>query len=156
MARKGSPASLSIDQLRKFVQATSGTGKGFKTINISANGGNAAGQSSVVADAQDDTLVLKAGANITLTGDSTNDAITIAGVSTSSNSFETIAVTANGGTASGDSRIAAESGTDTLNLVSGSNITICGHWLHAALRPRELPKRLPPELGIWISGQFRG
>ena len=118
-------ARLSMDQLRKFVKDESGTGKSFKTITLTADGGIVGGQSSVVADIQEDTLTLKAGDNITLTGNAAGDSITITGVSTSSNSFATIAVNnGGGGTATGDASVVADSGTDTLTLAAGSNITI--------------------------------
>ena len=118
-------ARLSMDQLRRFVKEESGTGKSFKTITLTADGGIVGGQSSVVADIQEDTLTLKAGDNITLTGNAAGDSITITGVSTSSNSFATIAVNnGGGGTATGDASVVADSGTDTLTLSAGSNITI--------------------------------
>lgn len=87
------------------------TTSSFKTISIS-------GQSDVVADSAADTLTLVAGSNITLTTDATNDKITIAASGGgSTNSFETIKV-------SGQSDVVADSSTDTLTLVAGSNITI--------------------------------
>jgi len=126
MGRQKGAAKLSMDQLRKFVKEESGVGNSFKTINITANGGTASGNDSIAAEVQEDTLNLIAGANITLTGDQNSDTITITGVSTSSNSFETVSLSANGGTVTGDSSMVAESGTDTLTIVAGSNVTLNG------------------------------
>jgi plastocyanin len=119
----------------------------FSTIAI-------AGQSSVVAETASDTLTLIAGSNITLSTNASADSITISsnaisldglsdvtitsptvgqilkyngsiwindtdatGGGAASNSFETIAV-------AGQSSVVADSSTDTLTLVAGSNITI--------------------------------
>jgi len=126
MARKQGAARLSMDQLRKFVKKESGVGSSFKTINITASGGNTSGHSSIAAEVQEDTLNLVAGANITLTADENSDTITITGVSTSSNSFETISLSDGAGSVTGDASVVADSGTDTLTLVAGSNITLDG------------------------------
>ena len=84
------------------------------------------GQSTVVADSNDDTLTLVAGTNVTITTNATNDSITISANDTSVDwseitskpgIFSTIAV-------SGQSNVVADSDTDTLTLVAGSNITI--------------------------------
>ena len=88
------------------------------------------GQSTVVADSNNDTLTLIAGTNVTITTDAVNDSITISANDTSvdwseitskptipSAIFSTIAV-------SGQSNVVADSATDTLTLVAGSNITI--------------------------------
>jgi len=127
MARKNSVAKLHHSQLRKIIDEEGGTGKSFRTINVSASGGNASGDSNVVADVKEDALNLVAGANITITANANTDTLTISGVSTSSNSFETISLASTGtGTASGDSSVVAESGTDTLTLIAGDNITLAG------------------------------
>ena len=79
-----------------------------------------AGQSTIAADSNSDTLTVVAGTNVTITTNATNDAITInstAGGGTSSNSFATVAV-------AGQSSITAESSTDTLTLVAGTGISI--------------------------------
>jgi hypothetical protein len=71
------------------------------------------------SDSATDNVKLTAGTNITLTRTSA-DEITIAaagGGGTASNSFSTIAV-------AGQTSVAADSATDTLTLVAGTNITI--------------------------------
>ena len=71
------------------------------------------------SDSSIDNVKLTAGSNITLTR-TTADEITIdaaGGGGTSSNSFATIAV-------AGQTSVAADSATDTLTLVAGTNITI--------------------------------
>ena len=84
----------------------------FKTIAV-------AGRTSVVASTATDTLTLVAGTNITITTNASTDTITIsaAGGGTSSNSFSTISV-------AGQSDILADSATDTLTLVAGTNVAI--------------------------------
>ena len=126
MARTKAVARLSMDQLRGIIKREGSVGRSFNTVSISANGGNTSGHSSVVAEVQEDTLNLVAGANITLTADENSDTITIAGVSTSSNSFETISLVEGSGTVTGDSSVVADSGTDTLTLIAGDNITLNG------------------------------
>jgi hypothetical protein len=95
--------------------AVSGTNTGdqslFSTIAVS-------GQSDVVADTTSDTLTLVAGSNVTITTNAGTDTITIAATGGGGgNSFETIAV-------SGQSNVVADSSTDTLTLVAGTNVTI--------------------------------
>ena len=84
----------------------------FKTISVS-------GQDDVVADSATDTLTLVAGSNMTITTNASGDTITFAssGSGGSQNLFSTIAV-------SGQSNVVADSTTDTLTLVAGSNITL--------------------------------
>ncbi|BCV06829.1 MAG: hypothetical protein CM15mV144_230 [Caudoviricetes sp.] len=84
----------------------------FKTISVS-------GQSDVVADAAADTLTLVAGSNMTITTNASGDEITFAssGGGGSQNLFSTVSV-------SGQSDVVADSTTDTLTLVAGSNITL--------------------------------
>lgn len=86
---------------------------GFTFLRVS-------GQNLIEADSTDATLNFVAGNNITLSTDATTDTLTIsAGIIDQeiSNSFQTIAV-------SGQSSIQASSATDTLNISSGSGITI--------------------------------
>ena len=90
--------------------------------NTSNNFGTIAvdGQDDIVSDSNSDTLTIVAGSNITITTDSDSDSITInatASEGSQSNSFQTISV-------SGQSNVVAESSTDTLTLIAGSNITI--------------------------------
>ena len=78
------------------------------------------GQSTVEADAKTDTLNLVAGSNMTITTNASGDSITFAstgGGGGSQNVFSTIAV-------SGQNNVVADSTTDTLTLVAGSNMTI--------------------------------
>ena len=108
-------SGLSIDG--NGVVTASGGGGGsqnlFSTIAVS-------GQSSVVADSTSDTLSLVAGSNMTITTNASGDSITFAstgGGGGSQNVFSTIAV-------SGQNNVVADSTTDTLTLVAGSNMTI--------------------------------
>jgi hypothetical protein len=82
----------------------------FETIAVS-------GQSSIVADTHIDTLTIAAGTGITLTTNASTDTLTITNSGTVTNTFSTIAV-------SGQSDVVADSGSDTLTLVAGSNITL--------------------------------
>lgn len=84
----------------------------FKTIAVS-------GQSDIVADSATDTLTVAAGTGVVITTNAGTDTLTFA-IDTSTvaqNSFTTIAV-------SGQSNVVADSPTDTLTLVAGTNITI--------------------------------
>jgi len=84
----------------------------FGTIQVS-------GQSDVVADAAPDTLTLVAGTGMAITTNAGTDTLTFA-IDTSTvaqYSFKTISV-------SGQSDVVADSPSDTLTLVAGSNITI--------------------------------
>ena len=110
-------SGLSIDG-NGVVTASGGGGGGgsqnvFSTIAVS-------GQSNVVADSTSDTLSLVAGSNMTITTNESGDSITFAstgGGGGSQNVFSTIAV-------SGQNSVVADSTTDTLTLVAGSNMTI--------------------------------
>jgi len=112
----GSNITLTYDDAGNTLTiASSGGGSGtvteaFKTISVS-------GQDNIVADSATDTLTVAAGSGITLTTNASTDTLTITNSGSASNSFETIAV-------SGQSNVVADSGTDTLTLVAGSNITI--------------------------------
>ena len=84
----------------------------FETIAVS-------GQSDIVADGVSDTLTFAAGSGIQLTTNASTDTLTITSTATGSvtEAFKTIAV-------SGQSNVVADSATDTLTLVAGSNMTI--------------------------------
>ena len=85
----------------------------FKTISVS-------GQSDVIADTATDTLTLVAGSGMTITTNASGDEITFisaGGGGGASDAFKTIAV-------SGQNDVVADSSTDTLTLVAGSNMTI--------------------------------
>jgi hypothetical protein len=80
------------------------------------------GQSTINATAVNDTFKVVAGANITLTTDAVNNALTISATSSegggaASNSFSTIAV-------SGQNNVVADSATDTLTVIAGTGINI--------------------------------
>lgn len=113
-AGSGAPEVNTLATLKTDLGLT-GTNSGdqnlFSTIAVS-------GQSNVVADAASDTLTLVAGTNVTITTDASTDSITInSSGGGGGNSFQTISV-------SGQSDVVADSSTDTLTLVAGSNITI--------------------------------
>lgn len=75
------------------------------------------GESTLQADQTGDTLDLVAGSGISITTDADNDRITIsASGGGASNAFKTIAA--------GGNNIVADSSTDTVTLVAGSNVTI--------------------------------
>tara|TARA_A200000159_G_scaffold71617_1_gene66480 strand:+ start:254 stop:3961 length:3708 start_codon:yes stop_codon:yes gene_type:complete len=84
----------------------------FETIAVS-------GQSDIVADGVSDTLTFAAGSGIQLTTNASTDTLTITSTATGSvtEAFKTIAV-------SGQSNVVADTATDTLTLVAGSNMTI--------------------------------
>ena len=104
-------ATVTVNPATKTLTvSTADTVNAFQTIAV-------AGQSNVVADATNDTLTLVAGTGITLTTDAATDSITITNSSLGSNSFSTIAV-------SGQSDVVADTVSDTLTLVAGSNISI--------------------------------
>ena len=92
-----------------------GSTNSFATIALSADGGTASGDSSVAADSSTDTLNLKAGSGVTITGASSTDSVTIA--ASAGNSFGTVAV-------SGQSDVVADAANDTLTLAAGSNVTL--------------------------------
>jgi len=79
---------------------------GFKNIAVS-------GQSTVVAENDNDTLTLVAGEGITITTDDSSDTVTF----TTAYGFKTFAV-------SGQSSVVADSAGDTVTLVAGTGITI--------------------------------
>jgi len=94
------------------IASSGGGGNSFETIAVS-------GQGNVVADTATDTLTFVAGTGITLATDAGTDSITInaSGGAGSQNVFETISVT-------GQTDVVADTTTDTLTLVAGSNMTI--------------------------------
>ena len=108
----GTGITLSGDNTAKTLTINSSSAQNtFSTIAV-------AGQSNVVADSTSDTLTLIAGTNVTLATNATNDSVTInASVPTLPNTFSTIAV-------SGQSNVVADSTSDTLTLIAGSNLTI--------------------------------
>jgi hypothetical protein len=74
------------------------------------------GGTNVTADLNG-TITLVAGTNVTLTGDNSAKTITVNASSGSQNLFSTIAV-------AGQSNVVADSTSDTLTLVAGSNVTL--------------------------------
>lgn len=78
------------------------------------------GSTTVAADAEQDTLELVAGNNITITPDATNDKVTIATTAeVNQNAFSNVKV--------GSKTIAADSKTDTLTLVGDGLVTLTGN-----------------------------
>jgi hypothetical protein len=83
------------------------------TVSLTAGSGG----TQVTADLNGN-ITLVAGTGITLSGDNTAKTLTITGTaSASQNTFSTIAV-------SGQSNVVADSTTDTLTLIAGSNISL--------------------------------
>ena len=75
------------------------------------------GQNTLQADTLTDTLDIVAGSGISITTDASNDRITItASGGGASNAFKTISA--------GGNSIIADSSTDTVSLIAGSNVTI--------------------------------
>ena len=108
------------------VLTTNGSGTlSFSTISSGASNQNAfsnlavSGQSTIAADATTDTLNVVAGSGIQLTTNAGTDSLTITSTATGSvtEAFKTIAV-------SGQNNVVADSATDTLTFVGGSNMTI--------------------------------
>ena len=115
-------------------------------VNQNAFGNVKVGSVTVAADGKTDTLELVAGSNVTLTGDATNDKVTIAATNTTYSNATTSAAglmsssdkskldgIASGAQANqsafsnvkvGSTTVAADSATDTLELAAGSNITL--------------------------------
>lgn len=115
-------------------------------VNQNAFGNVKVGSVTVAADGKTDTLELVAGSNVTLTGDATNDKVTIAATNTTYSNATTSAAglmsasdkskldgIASGAQANqsafsnvkvGSTIVVADSATDTLELVAGSNITL--------------------------------
>lgn len=86
-------------------------------VNQNAFSNVKVGSTTVAADAKTDTLELVGGTNITLTPDATNDKVTIAtSAEVNQNAFSNVKV--------GSTTVAADTKTDTLELVAGSNVTL--------------------------------
>lgn len=92
---------------------------GFGTVSVS-------GQNDIQSDSSSDTLTFVEGSNVTITTDASTDSITISstasgggggGGEANQNAFSNIAV-------SGQNTVQADTTTDTLNLVAGTNVTI--------------------------------
>jgi len=108
------------------VLTTNGSGTlSFTTVSSGSSNQNAfsnvavPGQTTIAADATTDTLNLAAGSGIQLTTNAGTDTLTITSTATGSvtEAFKTIAV-------SGQNNVVADSATDTLTFVAGSNMTI--------------------------------
>lgn len=91
-------------------------------VNQNAFSNVKVGSTTISADTKTDTLELTAGSNISLTPDATNDKVTIAvtgiasGAEVNQNAFSNVKV--------GNTTIAADSKTDTLELIGSGGITI--------------------------------
>jgi len=105
-------ANITIDQQGRITSAANGIAgaNAFGKIVVS-------GQSDVDADSTSDTLTLAAGTGITLTTNTTTDTITITNSSLGANAFGKIVV-------AGQSDVDADTTSDTLTLVAGSNISL--------------------------------
>ena len=108
------------------VLTTNGSGTlSFTTVSSGSSNQNAfsnvavPGQTTIAADGTTDTLNLAAGSGIQLTTNAGTDTLTITSTATGSvtEAFKTIAV-------SGQNNVVADSATDTLTFVAGSNMTI--------------------------------
>ena len=99
-----------------YSQGGGGSSNSFNTIAV-------AGQNSVIADSNADTLTLTAGSNVTLTTDDANDAITFASTDTTAN--ETI-------TLSGD---VSGSGTTSITATLGNSGVSAGSYGSGTLIP---------------------
>ena len=105
-----------------------GSTNSFATISLSANGGSASGDASIAADSSTDTLSLKAGSGMTLTGDSSNDAVTISRdtVSLTADVSGTLPV-ANGGTGATSASAARTAlGVDAAGTDNSTAVTLAG------------------------------
>ena len=91
-----------------YSQGGGGSSNSFNTIAV-------AGQNSVIADSNADTLTLTAGSNVTLTTDDSNDAITFASTDTTAN--ETITIS---GDVSGSGTTAITATLDNSGVSAGS------------------------------------
>lgn len=88
-------------------------------VNQNAFSNITVGNTTIEADAKTDTLTLEAGSGIAITPDATNDKVTIAfngTIPTLPNNFGTVKV--------GSTNVVADTTSDTLELVAGSNVTL--------------------------------
>ena len=86
-------------------------------VNQNAFSNVKVGSTTVAADSKTDTLEIAGGKNITVTPDATNDKITIAtSAEVNQNAFTKVKV--------GSTTVEADSKTDTIELVAGSNVTL--------------------------------
>jgi hypothetical protein len=88
------------------------------TISLTAGSGGTA----VTADLNGN-ITLVAGTGITLSGDNSTKTVTINSSAGGINAFSSIAISANGGSASGDP-VVADSSSDTLTLIAGTGISL--------------------------------
>ena len=132
----------------------------FKTIIV-------AGQSNIVADSNSDSLTVKEGINVTLTTNAVTDTLTISSTDTlysagtglglagttfsntdlgsSQNIFKTVSV-------SGQSDIVADSNTDTLTMVGGSNVTLTTNAATDALTIASIDTTYSAGSGLDLAG----
>lgn len=110
----GRDVSVDGAKLDTIQQGAQVNGASFGKIALETSGGT-----NVIAEIPNDTFTLVEGANVTITGDNTAKTITIASTASGSgDTFKTISVEE-----SGQADIVA-SGTDTLKIEGGSNVTI--------------------------------
>lgn len=114
LGASGTPSSTTYlrgDNTWATVSGGGGSGNSFVNIAVS-------GQNTISADNATDTLTFEAGTGISITTDDFVDTITINSTVTPGGlAFGTISV-------SGQSDVVADSTSDTLTLIAGSNITI--------------------------------
>lgn len=115
-----SNASINNDGYMNTAQVTKLAGiETGAEVNQNAFSNIKVGSTTIEADTKTDTLELVAGSNISLTPDETNDKVTIGfsgTIPTIPNNFGTVKV--------GSTNVVADSTSDTLELVAGSNITL--------------------------------
>ena len=164
----GAGINIDVDATLDAVRVTN-TDRGsaqniFKNIAVS-------GQSTVIADGNDDTLTFIAGANITITTNATNDSITIAATGPGDTSTPTLqVVTTQGATTS--NAISITNATASTSTTTGALIVSGGVGINGALNATTKSFIIPhptkenkllrhgslegPEFGVYVRGKLTG